>query len=82
MDPVNPFSILKLLQSDYEQYFQLSDPPSEFNRMLKTFIKDVQIDLAGNTIPPKGTGHIQPLDVLRFDRRVAQLRMLLVVRLQ
>ncbi|GAU96406.1 hypothetical protein RvY_07858, partial [Ramazzottius varieornatus] len=39
MDPVNPFNILKLLQSDYEQHFQLSDPPSEFDRMLKTFIK-------------------------------------------
>ncbi|GAV04826.1 hypothetical protein RvY_15046 [Ramazzottius varieornatus] len=53
MDSVNPLNILKLLQSDYEQHFQLCDSPSEFDRMLKTIIKDfldVQIDLAGSPI--------------------------------
>ncbi|GAU96407.1 hypothetical protein RvY_07859 [Ramazzottius varieornatus] len=29
MDPVYHFNILKLLQSDYEQNSQLSDPPIE-----------------------------------------------------
>ncbi|GAU98204.1 hypothetical protein RvY_09382 [Ramazzottius varieornatus] len=53
MESVNPFNILNLLLSDYEQHFQLSDSPSESDTMLKTLIKDfldVQIDQDGSSI--------------------------------
>ncbi|GAU97240.1 hypothetical protein RvY_08571 [Ramazzottius varieornatus] len=69
MDSVNPLNILKLLQSDYEQHFQLSDSPSEFDRMLKTIIKDVQIDLAGSPISAieEDLAYELPVGVLTFD---------------
>ncbi|GAV00668.1 hypothetical protein RvY_11486 [Ramazzottius varieornatus] len=68
MDSVNPLNILKLLQSDYEQHFQLSDSPSEFDRMLKTIIK-VKIDLAGSPISAieEDLAYELPVGMLTFD---------------
>ncbi|GAV00138.1 hypothetical protein RvY_11029-1 [Ramazzottius varieornatus] len=39
MESVNPLNILNLLLSDYEQHLQLSDSPSESDKMLKTLIE-------------------------------------------
>ncbi|GAV06818.1 hypothetical protein RvY_16741 [Ramazzottius varieornatus] len=39
MDSVNPLNLLKLLEDDYKQFFQLDDQPSEADKQLKTLVK-------------------------------------------
>ncbi|GAU94711.1 hypothetical protein RvY_06436 [Ramazzottius varieornatus] len=73
MESVNPLNILNLLMSDYEQNFQLSDSPSESDKMLKTVIKDfldVQIDQAGSRISAaeKDLQYELPIGVSTFDQ--------------
>ncbi|GAU99473.1 hypothetical protein RvY_10473 [Ramazzottius varieornatus] len=41
MDSVNPLNVLKPLQDDYKQFFQLDDPPSEADTQLKTLVKAI-----------------------------------------
>ncbi|GAU99279.1 hypothetical protein RvY_10305 [Ramazzottius varieornatus] len=45
MDAVNPMNVLKLLEVDYRQSFQLDDAPSEADKLLKEVLKDLQCDL-------------------------------------
>ncbi|GAU92892.1 hypothetical protein RvY_04913 [Ramazzottius varieornatus] len=72
MESVNPLNILNLLLFDYEQHFQLSDSPSESDKMLRILIKDfldVQIDQAGSSI--SATEDLQyelPIGVSTFDQ--------------
>ncbi|GAU88559.1 hypothetical protein RvY_01240 [Ramazzottius varieornatus] len=40
MDAVNPMDVLKLLEVDYGQTFQLDDAPSEADKLLKEVLKE------------------------------------------
>ncbi|GAU90948.1 hypothetical protein RvY_03295 [Ramazzottius varieornatus] len=52
MDSVNPMNVLKLLEEDYKQLFQLDGQPSEADKQLKELVKefmDVKINRAGSS---------------------------------
>ncbi|GAU97302.1 hypothetical protein RvY_08623 [Ramazzottius varieornatus] len=52
MDAVNPMNVLKLLEADYRQTFQLDDAPSEADKLLKEFLKGlIDENVAGTGIP-------------------------------
>ncbi|GAV02028.1 hypothetical protein RvY_12642 [Ramazzottius varieornatus] len=41
MDSDNPLNVLKLLEDDYKQFFQLDDQPSGADKQLKTLVKGI-----------------------------------------
>ncbi|GAU97834.1 hypothetical protein RvY_09064 [Ramazzottius varieornatus] len=44
MDSVNPMNVLKLLEEDYKQLFQLDGQPSEADKQLKELVKGITFD--------------------------------------
>ncbi|GAU88553.1 hypothetical protein RvY_01234 [Ramazzottius varieornatus] len=45
MDSVNPMNVLKLLEEDYKQLFQLDGQPSEADKQLKELVKSSSLAL-------------------------------------
>ncbi|GAU90694.1 hypothetical protein RvY_03074 [Ramazzottius varieornatus] len=56
MDAVNPMNVLKLLEVDYRQTFQLDDAPSEADKLLKKVLKGlIDEKVAGTGTPLRAT---------------------------
>ncbi|GAV03132.1 hypothetical protein RvY_13607 [Ramazzottius varieornatus] len=55
MDSVNLLNVLKLLEDDYKQFFQLGDQPSEADKQLKPLITLNQAGVRAGSISMKST---------------------------